>query len=259
MPPLTAASLEIDDTQPHDGYLSTYVDNEQHHTSHAFQKSTTAMEQCFAGEDEEMDESLQQEYVIDGSDKSTDEDYSRDTTDNEDEDFRPVERSKIPSPPHRRHRAFCIPIERSNVRSKHICHPLSKANEQLYSPQSSQSPSPSAESIPLAEYQEYAVNGVFKYTRVGNDTTFNLELQVADLPEHFELTAPLKAMSSTLAAKVSSQTQIPSRRHTISTHYCKTQPPRKQVESSTQPQTTQRPVTSSGALHKEALPKRRTR
>jgi len=62
--PLTAASPEMDDTQPHDGYLSTYVDNEQHHTLHAFLlPSTTAMEQCYAGKDEEIDESLQQHML----------------------------------------------------------------------------------------------------------------------------------------------------------------------------------------------------
>ena len=261
--PPSSTSLEMDDTQPDGGCPSTFVDSERHHTLHTSRNSAAAMEQCFITRDEEvdklaMDKPLQQEYVTDSSGNSADEDYSGDTTDDEDEDFRPVEQSKYPSPPHMRHRVVCIPTAERNVRSRHICHPLSKANEQLCSLQSSQSPSPPAESIPFAEYKEYAVNGVFKYTRIGNDATFNLELRVADLPEHFKFTGPLKAMSNTLVAKVSSRAQIPSRRPAISTHHRQRQPPKRQVQSSNQPRTTQRPITSSGVLRKKALPKRRT-
>jgi hypothetical protein len=264
--PPSSTSLEMDDTQSQadNGCPSTFVNNEQHHASYTSQNSSMPIKDRFSKEDEEfeelaMDDYSQQGHDTDGSDNSADEDYSRDIPNNEDEDFRPVKRSKLPSPPHRRHRAFWIPTERGNARSKHICHPVSKANEQLCSPQSSQSPPPpSAESIPFAEYEEYAVNGVFKFTRIGTNATFNLELRVADLSEHFKFTGPLKAMSTTLAAKVSSQAQIPSLRHAISTHHRQRQPPKQQVESSTQPQTTQRPITSSGILRKKAHPQRRT-
>jgi hypothetical protein len=262
--PPSSSSLEIDDTQSqaYDECSSTSVDNKQHHAPHTSRNSSIAIKERFPMEDEDFDELAIDDYsqqgnVTDASGNSADEDYSGDTISDEDEDFRSVEQSKFPSPPYMRHRAVCIPTAERDVRSKHIFQPPSKADEQLCSPQSSQSPSPSAESIPFAEYKEYAVDGVFKYTRIGNDATFNLELRVADLPEHFKFTGPLNAMSNTLTAKVSSQAQIPSRRSAISTRHRQRQPPKRQVQSSNQTRTTQRPITSSEALRK-ALPKRRT-
>lgn len=41
-----------------------------------------------------------------------------------------------------------------------------------------------------------ALHGFLKRTRIGTETTLNLEFHLPDLPEHLELSVPFKALSS---------------------------------------------------------------
>ncbi|PVH69158.1 hypothetical protein DL98DRAFT_541846 [Cadophora sp. DSE1049] len=50
----------------------------------------------------------------------------------------------------------------------------------------SKSPAP-AESTPVAEYQEWCFQGFLKRTKIGNETTYNLEFQLSHVPEHLHL------------------------------------------------------------------------
>ena len=72
----------------------------------------------------------------------------------------------------------------------------------------SRSPSATAESIPSAEYQEWPLRGFLKRTRIGKETTFNLEFHLTHLPEDLELSAPFAALGSSFSAETSSQPQV---------------------------------------------------
>ena len=43
------------------------------------------------------------------------------------------------------------------------------------------------ESAPVAEYQEWPFQGFLKRTRIGNETTYNLEFQLSHILEHLHL------------------------------------------------------------------------
>ena len=43
------------------------------------------------------------------------------------------------------------------------------------------------QSAPVAEYQEWPFQGFLKRTRIGNETTYNLEFQLSNVPEHLHL------------------------------------------------------------------------
>lgn len=49
----------------------------------------------------------------------------------------------------------------------------------------SRSSSADAESIRSADYQEYPFQGIFKRLRIGQETTYNLEFTILDLPDLF--------------------------------------------------------------------------
>ncbi|KAH8744635.1 hypothetical protein BGZ57DRAFT_718339, partial [Hyaloscypha finlandica] len=52
---------------------------------------------------------------------------------------------------------------------------------------SSRSPSTAAEAVPVAEYQEWPFQGFLKYTRIGDDVTYNLEFKLPSISEHLHL------------------------------------------------------------------------
>jgi hypothetical protein len=56
---------------------------------------------------------------------------------------------------------------------------------------SSRSPSATRESVPLAEYQEWPFQGFLKRTRIGNETTYNLEFKLPCISECLNL--PIEA------------------------------------------------------------------
>jgi hypothetical protein len=60
----------------------------------------------------------------------------------------------------------------------------------------SRSPSPLAEPAPLAEYQEWPFQGFLKRTRIGNETTYNLEFQLPCISERLNLPVPRVQIAS---------------------------------------------------------------
>ncbi|KAF8857959.1 hypothetical protein BDZ45DRAFT_573011, partial [Acephala macrosclerotiorum] len=43
------------------------------------------------------------------------------------------------------------------------------------------------ESVPVAEYQEWPSQGLLKWTKIGDDISYNLELKLPLILEHFNL------------------------------------------------------------------------
>ncbi|APA13347.1 predicted protein [Sclerotinia sclerotiorum 1980 UF-70] len=64
--------------------------------------------------------------------------------------------------------------------------PATSDGNHYYSPPSAQSPS-LAEPAPTAEYQEWPFQGFLKRTKIRNDTIYNLEFRLQDVPEHLHL------------------------------------------------------------------------
>ncbi|KAI9748733.1 MAG: hypothetical protein M4579_007133, partial [Chaenotheca gracillima] len=67
-------------------------------------------------------------------------------------------------------------------------------DEEHYTPRPSRSPSTQTESVPIAEYQEWPFRGFLKRTKIGNETTYNLEFQLPRIPEHLYLPIPSEAL-----------------------------------------------------------------
>jgi hypothetical protein len=128
-----------------------------------------------------------------------------DTCDTGDEDPRPAKRRKPRSAP-----AVTAPLylRQSRPLVSHSTTSLDDAqpqadcgsrstlvdDEQHYTPRPSRSPSTQTESVPIAEYQEWPFRGFLKRTKIGNETTYNLEFQLPRIPEHLYLPIPSEAL-----------------------------------------------------------------
>ena len=51
-----------------------------------------------------------------------------------------------------------------------------------------------SEIVPVAEYQEWPFQGFLKYTRIGDDVTYNLEFKLPSISEHLHLPIDPKAL-----------------------------------------------------------------
>jgi hypothetical protein len=113
-----------------------------------------------------------------------------DTYDTGDEDPRPAKRRKPRSAPAvtaALHLRQSRPLVSHSITSLEIDDAQPQADcgyrstlvndEQHYTPQPSRSPSTPTESVPIAEYQEWPFQGFLKRTKIGNETTYNLEFQ----------------------------------------------------------------------------------
>jgi hypothetical protein len=101
-------------------------------------------------------------------------DSSHNTSDEADEDPLPAKRRKLPPTP--TDSALAPPDK-----------PTPVDNDQHHTPQTSRSPSITVESAQVAEYQEWPFQGFLKRTKIGNETTYNLEFQLSYAPEHLHL------------------------------------------------------------------------
>jgi hypothetical protein len=91
--------------------------------------------------------------------------HSKEEEDEEDEEPRPAKRRK---------------------RISQLTHQTPVHIEQHIS-QTSRSSSATGESVPVAEYQEWPFEGFLKRTRIGNETTYNLEFKLPCLPKLLSL------------------------------------------------------------------------
>jgi hypothetical protein len=57
------------------------------------------------------------------------------------------------------------------------------------------SPSATCEALPIAEYQEWPFQGFLKRTRIGNETTYNLEFKLPCVLERLNLPIPGEALA----------------------------------------------------------------
>jgi hypothetical protein len=95
----------------------------------------------------------------------------------------------------------------------------------------SRSPSATAESLPAAEYQEWPLHGFLKRTRIGNETTFNLEFHLTHLPDDLELSTPFAALGSGFSVETSTRPRISHSAVTHSkTHHVTSGSPMKRVK-----------------------------
>lgn len=75
-----------------------------------------------------------------------------------------------------------------------------------------------AESVPAAEYQEWPFRGFIKRTRIGKETTLNLEFHLTHLPEDLELSAPFAALRSSIKTSAQRQTSHSAVAHSKTRH-----------------------------------------
>ncbi|KAH9204512.1 hypothetical protein DL95DRAFT_277871, partial [Leptodontidium sp. 2 PMI_412] len=69
-------------------------------------------------------------------------------------------------------------------------------DEHRHTPRASRRPSAPAESVPVAEYQEWPFQSFLKRTTIGNETTYNLEFTLPYIPEHLYRPIPSKALGN---------------------------------------------------------------
>jgi hypothetical protein len=189
-------------------------------------------------------------------DNPEDGDYDCDSIDEEDEDIRPAKRRRLPSQLNdegledrgqqsakpdvtQPRRSLSTATERGHVQPKTVrtCARNSTADEQLYTPHPSPNPSASTESVPATEYREWPLHGFLKSTRIGNDTTFNLEFHLVDVPEHLALSSPCKVLCNNDQPSIQPRILHSTIAHS-KTHNFQSTPPRKRAPWTTEEDTT---------------------
>jgi hypothetical protein len=129
-------------------------------------------------------------------------DCNHNTSDEDDEDPRPAKRQKLlPTPTDN---ALTPPNE-----------PTPVDNDHHHTPRTSRSPSITVESALVAEYQEWPFQGFLKRTRIGNETTYNLEFQLSHVPEHLHLPVLSEALGMRSNKETSAEPATP---HNIVAH-----------------------------------------
>lgn len=139
--------------------------------------------------------------------------HSHDTNDEDDKDLRLAKRRKlslVPMPscfgrPDSLTPSSPTQLEMDNAQSQveQEYPPILVDYEYHHTSQTSRSPSATIESVPIAEHQEWPFQGFLKCTRIGNDTTYNLEFKLPcisgplDLPIDPEILA-MDSSSETL-------------------------------------------------------------
>jgi hypothetical protein len=136
-------------------------------------------------------------------------DRSYDTNSEDDEDPRPAKKRKLPTistdmaltpprehslkprltPPHSLTPPSATQLKMDNAQSQadHRHPPTPIYDEHHHTPGTSQSPSATIESVPIAEYQEWPFQGFLKRTTIGNETTYNLEFKLPRILERLNL------------------------------------------------------------------------
>ncbi|KAL5319099.1 hypothetical protein ACEPPN_014169 [Leptodophora sp. 'Broadleaf-Isolate-01'] len=81
---------------------------------------------------------------------------------------------------------------RSQAEQGHL--PTPADDEHHYTPRTSRSPPAPAESALVAECEEWPFQGFLKRTKIGNETTYNLEFQLPSIPERLCLPIQSEAL-----------------------------------------------------------------
>jgi hypothetical protein len=88
-------------------------------------------------------------------------------------------------------------------------------DDEHYIPQTPRSPSAPTESITIAKYQEWPFQGFVKRTKIGNDTTYNLEFKLACISEALNLPINLEVLDICSNMEAPSKVAMP---HKASAH-----------------------------------------
>ncbi|KAJ8063448.1 hypothetical protein OCU04_008664 [Sclerotinia nivalis] len=109
---------------------------------------------------------------------------------NDDKDLQSAKRRKLPSLPAD---DACILTPLSSLTQSEVDETQSQGDygylpipmeDNHYSPQSSRTPSVIIDPAPIAEYQEWPFKGFLNRTKIGDETTYNLEFQLQHVPKH---------------------------------------------------------------------------
>jgi hypothetical protein len=196
---LKASSLHpLSQAQPkvYPRHSATPIRDEHHHASRASRGSSASAEHVVRKRrHQDIHTKISSETYC-----SVNTDDNHHTCDTDDEDPRPAKRRKphlAPTgtpPPHLRRSR---PLESFSITSLEIDDAQPQANfgcpstlvddEHHHTPRTSRSPPASVKSAPIAEHQQWPFRGFLKYTRIGNETTYNLEFQLSHVPEHLHV------------------------------------------------------------------------
>lgn len=174
------------------------------------------------GANEETSSNIHHPEESDHSHKTNEKDAE---DDEDDEDPRPAKRRKLPPistrPAPRLGRLHSLTpssttqpeIDESPSQADHAHPPTPVDNDHHNTPQTSCSPS-TAESTPVAEYQEWPFQGFLKCTTIGNRTIYNLEFTLPRTCEHPRLSLHSEVLGSAreLLAKAAVSHRVVSKR-----------------------------------------------
>ncbi|CZR65235.1 uncharacterized protein PAC_15135 [Phialocephala subalpina] len=183
--PFSQAQSEV-----HLRHSATPISDEHRHASRASRGCSSPADPALGGEPAEWKRGHQDMHpeISSETHHSVNTDGNHNTCDTGDEDPRPAKRRKPRSAP-----AVTSPsttsleIDDAQPQADFGCPSTLVDDEHHYTPQTSRSPPASVESAPIAEYQEWPFQGFLKRTRIGNETTYNLEFQLPHVPEHLHL------------------------------------------------------------------------
>ncbi|KAH8595151.1 hypothetical protein B0O99DRAFT_160076 [Bisporella sp. PMI_857] len=131
-------------------------------------------------------------------------DDNHNTCDTTDEDPRPAKRRKPRSAP-----ALTVPLHLRQSRPR-VSHSTTSLEIDDAQPQANCGyRSTLVDDEPVAEYQEWPFQGFLKRTKIGNESTYNLEFQLPRIPEHLYLPIPFDALSIGSNTGTSAEVETP--------------------------------------------------
>ena len=100
-------------------------------------------------------------------------------------------------------------MDEARPQAEHGHQPTPVDDEHHHTPRTSRSPSAAVESVAMAEYQEWLFQGFLKRTKIGNETTYNLEFKLPRISEHLNLPIDPEALDMSTNSERSAEAGIP--------------------------------------------------
>jgi hypothetical protein len=184
---------------------------------------------------EEVSSDIHQSEGSDYSHNTNDEDIEDDKDDKEPQ---PAKQQKLPSAP--THKALTPPLDYNSKACLRLPHsitpplaiqlevndtqsqadprilPTAVDDKQYHISQTSQSPSALTESVPIAEYQKWPFQGFLKHTKIGSETTYNLEFKLLCISGCLNLPINPEALNICSSRETPARVAIP---HKAATHF----------------------------------------
>jgi hypothetical protein len=96
-------------------------------------------------------------------------------------------------------------IDNAQPQANDGCPPTFVDHSHHHASQTSRSPSAATEAVPFAEYREWPLQGFLKCTKIGSETTYNLEFKLPSISGHLHLPIDPKALDTNHNATAHSQ------------------------------------------------------